>query len=267
MAIQIPQRFNSAALPSMTESERREVSILLIDADAGTRASMRQVLVGLNFGQVTDAPDHNQALTKLQDRRITHVIFDAKKSTMSAKDFLLKLLEMDDKLVTIPSSFEPSVDDVFDLLCVGARGFLVKPFNSSSLDDAIIMATKGDRLSEAILFAKDRNEALASLIFTAFDKLAVIRRQARQFETAKREIPRAEMNLRRAVDIAKTFAKGGDDPLLGAMVEFCLDRASGPATKLGRFRKRLEARKSHLQKIVDGENKEVPDSTPPTQNP
>jgi hypothetical protein len=61
-----------------------------------------------------------------------------------------------------------------------------------------------------------------------------------QFETAKREIPKALGTLRRSAELAKTFAKGGEDGLIEAMEKFCIERSKGPATRLGRLRKRLK---------------------------
>ena len=105
------------------------------------------------------------------------------------------------------------------------------------------MATKGEPLSDSILYAKNRNEALASLILTALDKLAVVMRQSLQFETAKAEIPKRKFALKRAVDIGITFALGGGPRLLDSIMDFCLERGKGPASRLGRVRKRLEDRK------------------------
>lgn len=64
-------------------------------------------------------------------------------------------------------------------------------------------------------------------------------RQATQFETARRDIPKAFSSLKIFAELAKTFCKGGDIGLLTALEKFCLERSQGPATKLGRLRKRL----------------------------
>ncbi|RMG40800.1 MAG: hypothetical protein D6719_09895, partial [Candidatus Dadabacteria bacterium] len=135
----------------------------------------------------------------------------------------------------------------FTLLTVGARGFLVKPFTVGGVDDAVTWASKGEPLSDAILYARDRNEALAAHILTSLDKLAVVMRQARKFDTAKREVPRRQAQFERAVMVGKTFAKGGHEDLVRAIAEFCTERANGPATRIGRVRKRLESRKAHIR--------------------
>ncbi len=240
--------FKKAAALTMSTTERKDAHVLIVDGEANTRQTMKQVLTYLGFGAVSDAADHASALQKMQERGVTHVLFDARKTNLSPKEFLLKGLEFDPDLIAIPTSYEPTVDDVFDLLVVGARGYVVKPFNQESLDDAIVMATKGEPLSDSILYAKNRNEALSSLIMTALDKLSVVLRQSEQFETAKAEVPKRRAGFKRAVDIGLTFAQGGHDKLLEAIMAFAIDRAQGPATRLGRLRKRLDDKKSSLER-------------------
>ncbi|MEZ4753607.1 MAG: hypothetical protein R3A13_04760 [Bdellovibrionota bacterium] len=74
-----------------------------------------------------DTHDHVSALRKLEDRNFTHVIFDIQDTLMTSRDFLISILEHDQTIIPIPSSYEPTVDDVFDLLIVGARGFWSNP--------------------------------------------------------------------------------------------------------------------------------------------
>ncbi|RIL06108.1 MAG: hypothetical protein DCC75_11105 [Proteobacteria bacterium] len=232
----------------MTPSERSRASVLIVESDPNDRNNMRNALKALGYGAFTDAPTHLAALEKLPERKITHVIFDAKKTNMPPKEFLQKLLESEKGVVAIPASFEPNVDDVFDMLIMGAKGFLCKPFTIDTLDRAIVMASKGEPLAEAVLTAKDRNEALVAIMMGSLDKAATIIRQAAQFETAKREIPKVVGQLKRSAELAKTFAKGGDQGLFDAMEKFCIERSKGPATRLGRLRKRL-----HNSRGTEGE--------------
>ena len=227
----------------MTANERKEAKFLIVEPQVGVRKSIRQALVSLGFFHVVDTPDHASALKKLEDRDFTHVMFDIEISNMSARDFLLTILEYDQSIIPIPASYKPTVDQVFDLLIVGARGFLVKPFNTSSLDEAIVSASKGEPISDAILYAKTRNEALASLIMTSLDRLAIIMKQAQQFDTAKRELPKRNLVFKRSVEIGKTFAEGGELSLLESISAFCLERSAGPATRLGRLRTQIKSKR------------------------
>lgn len=224
----------------MTAVERSKSSVLIVESDPNDRNNLRTAVKALGYGGISDVPNHLAAIEKFAGRRFTHVIFEAKKTNMPPNEFLQKLLEADRQTIAIPSSYEPNVDDVFDLLIIGARGYLCKPFTSDTVEAAIVMATKGDPMSDAVLNAKDRNEALVAIMMSSLDKAAVILRQASQFETAKREIPKAMATLRRSAELAKTFAKGGETGLIDALEKFCIERSKGPATRLGRLRKRLK---------------------------
>lgn len=224
---------------TMTPIERSKASILVVEADAMERSNMRGALKSLGFTTLAEAPTHMAAIEKFAERKFTHVIFEAKKTNMPTKDFVTKIFEMDDSTIALPASFEPNVDDVFDLLILGAKGYLLKPFTVDSIDLAIVQATKGEPIADAVLNAKDRNEALVAIMVSSLDKAATLMRQAQTFETAKRELPRAMSMMYRSSDLAKTFAKGGDIGLLEALERFCIERSKGPATRLGRLRKRL----------------------------
>lgn len=230
----------------MTPQERSKCSILIVESDANDRNNIRSCLKSLGYGGFSDAPNHAAALERLNDRRFTHIIFEAKKTNMPAKEFLQRVFEGYADTVCIPSSYEPNVDDVFDLLILGAKGYLVKPFTVDTLEQALVHASKGEPISDAVLQAKDRNEALIAILMASVDKAALLVRQAEQFETAKRELPKAIGVMRRSADLARTFAKGGEAALFDAMERFCIERSKGPATRLGRLRKRLKGGKSEI---------------------
>ena len=229
---------------SMSPKERANATILVIEPDPLERNSMRGALRNLGFGGVSDVSSHMAAFEKLEQRKFSHIIFDAKSTNMPALEFLKKVLETGNQTVCIPSSYEPQVDDVFNMLCIGARGYLCKPFTADSLDNAIVNATKGEPISEAIIGAKDRNEALVAILMQALDKTALVIRQSQQFETALREVPRQMAILRRSADLAQTFSRDGSQGFLDALEKFCIERSKGPATRLGRLRKRLKTKRS-----------------------
>lgn len=251
--------FSHASSLTMTGAERARTAIMVVEPEPNFRSTLKQSLGALGFPQVYDAPNFVTALKKLDDRKITHLIFDAKPNVMTPEEFLSKIFEWDEHVIAIPASAEPSVDDVFNLLILGARGFMVKPFTTDTIDDAITMATKGEPISDSILHAKNRNEALASLALSSLYRLTTVMRQAQQFETARRELPKAAMAFKRAVEIGRTFAQGGEERLLEALVEICVERGEGPATSLGRARKRRRkgrgrARAAAEQQAASGES-------------
>ena len=223
----------------LSTNERQKASVLVVESDNQERHNFRTALKSLGYGAIGDAPNHAVGLERMAERKFTHIIFDAKKTNMPPNEFVTKVFEIDNSIIAMPGSVEPNVDDVFGLLILGAKGYIVKPFTVEALDNAIVQATKGEPMADAVLKARDRNEALVAIMMSSLDKAATILRQANQFETAKREIPRAIARLHRAAELAKMFAKDGEEGLLLAMETFCIERSKGPASKLGRLRKRL----------------------------
>ena len=238
----------------MAADERRSASVLIVDALVPDRMSLRQTLISLGFQSFSDASDHISGLAKLGERKITHLLFQASETNMKASDFLMKAYEYDENIIALPTSYDPTIDDVFELLVLGARGYLVKPFNTDALDSAMNWATHGAAMSESILFAKDRNEALTSLVMGNLDRLSHTMRQAREFETAKREIPLARAQFTRSIEMALSFAKGGPEAIAEAFVEFAIERSQGPASALGRFRQRIQKRKSQMAEQIAKRN-------------
>lgn len=237
---------------SMGPVERNRACVLIVEPDAIDRNNMRSALKSLGFGGLSDVSTHLNALEKLQQRQFSHIIFDARPTNMPVRDFVAKVLEGNQNIIMIPASFEPDVDDVFELLILGARGYLVKPYTIDTVDQAIVNATKGEPIAEVVLNAKDRNEALVAILMQSLDVAATVLRQAQQFETAQRELPRAMGTFRRSSDLAKTFCKGGDEGLLEALEKFCIERSQGPATRLGRLRKRLKTRRADDPQVSNG---------------
>jgi DNA-binding response OmpR family regulator len=224
---------------NLSDAERSTASILLVEPDAADRNLLRATLRSLGFKTIAESPNHLAALDKFEGRKFTHIIFDAKKGNYPMKEWFTQILEIAPQIVAIPASANPNVDDVFELLMAGARGYLVKPFIRDTVDQSLALATKGEPIPDVVKHARDRNEALVAIIMTSLDRLATVYRQSQQFETAQRELPRAVASLRRASDLGLTFAKGGEQGLIDAMERFCVDKSRGPATRLGRLRKRL----------------------------
>jgi two-component system chemotaxis response regulator CheY len=230
----------------LSPDERLRANVLIVDSQVSERTRIRQTLTGLGFASYVEASEHATGITRLQERPITHVIFQASATNMSASEFLTKIMEIDDNIIAVPTSSEPRLDDVFQLLSLGARGYLLKPFTGETLEDSLNWATHGEPISEAILFAKDRNEALSSLVMSNLDRLAHTMRQARQFETAIHELGILQARWRKSVEMAMLFGKGGPAGMQQYFIEFAVERAQGPASALGRFRKRLASRKAQL---------------------
>lgn len=116
----------------LSDVERKRIPILVVDADNNNRQIFKKQLRGFGFSTISDAANHH-GLEKFNDRRFTHVIFDARATTMSAREFVVKVLQFAPELVLIPTSYEPDIDNVFELILAGSKGPLRKPFTAHAL--------------------------------------------------------------------------------------------------------------------------------------
>lgn len=233
----------SSSQPStdLSQVERSVANILVVEPEPSERNLMRTMLKGLGYLGVAESPNHLASLDKFEGRKFTHIIFDAKRGNYPLTEWFTQVMEIAPNIIAIPSSANPSVDDVFELLLLGAKGYLVKPFTRDTLDLSVTLATKGEPIPDIVKQARDRNEALVAIMMSSLDRLATVHRQSKQFETALRELPRAQAALQRASDLALMFAKGGENGLVDALERFCVEKSRGPATRLGRLRKRLSS--------------------------
>lgn len=222
---------------------RKDYSVMVVCSNGSRSNQVRQALKTMGFSQISAAPSHISGLDRFRVRKFTHVIFDASASDMPTLEFVSQMLEMDEDTCLVAVSESPRVDDVFGLLRAGARHYLVTPFTVNSMEEVLAEASEGAPLSEAVLNAPDRNGALVGVILNNLYRQSVLMRQAREFETARRELENQTAKLHQAVDMAKLFCEGTDDELVNEIVEGCIARANVAASRLGRTRKRLKNRR------------------------
>jgi DNA-binding NarL/FixJ family response regulator len=236
----------------LTPLERAHSEFLVIESDNQDRDSIRKGLKTIGVNKVYVTSDHYAGLNAIQLRHFTHIIFTCNTTNMSAAEFIRQALELSPRAVAVASSSEPQADDVFDLLRLGARGFLVKPFSGDALDSAIVLATKGNPLPDAVLHAKNRNEAFAALMAAAIDKCSDLLRQSAQYNSAKIELAQSRAKAHNIVRIARMFSQGGEEKLLESIVTLFISISEGPATQLGRLRHRLKQKRIQQKESVIG---------------
>lgn len=258
----LPPELDSRFQDALSPAERLNSSILVVEKDTEFREVIRTTLKELGYSQIVSVADHIRGLEKFQERKFTHVVFDARKTNMPVSDFLNQIMKIDPEIVAIPASYDPTIDDVFDLVVDGARGYLVKPFQKATLEEAIVLATKAPPLNPAIAKTKDRNRAFSIIVFGALDDLTTIIRQARRYETAKRELPLQIERFRRTAEMGRQFKKGTLEDLLNAYIEYALEVASGPATKMGRRRANRKRRRTTRLRIPTATSDEPKELVP-----
>lgn len=232
--------------------DRSHSHILVVCAQGSTSGQVRQALKSVGYSNIASAPSHLQGLNKTRLRNFSHVLFDAKHTDMPTVDFVQQMLELDPKSALIAISEQPRIDDVFGLLRLGARGFVVPPFTIETLENVLHQSTEGPPLSEAVLNAPDRNAAFTSVILNNLYRLSVAMRQADEFPTAQREVKIYNYSLRESVELAQLFCEGGEEELREKIIDGCLNRAKDAATRLGRLRKRLKK-----ERVFDEDGNEI----------
>ena len=96
---------------TMTPAERGKATILIVESDPNERNNFRQAIKTLGFGGLTAAPNHAAAIERMAQRKITHIIYEAKKTNMPAKEFLQKVLEIDNDRERISLSLKATERD------------------------------------------------------------------------------------------------------------------------------------------------------------
>jgi two-component system chemotaxis response regulator CheY len=117
------------------------LNVMIVDDSPLMRAFIRKVvgLTGLEVGECCEAGDGEEALQSLRARWMDLVLTDINMPRMNGEE-LVRRMESDDMLRTIPVivvSTDSSHSRVQQMLALGARGYVSKPFLPESLRDEV----------------------------------------------------------------------------------------------------------------------------------
>ena len=227
----------------LTPSERSQATLLIIEPDLSARNGLKTCLLELGFGNISEAADFQTALKRLGERSFSHIIFCLDEVDLTPVQFVQSALRLQPDVIAIACSIFQSGDVIFDLLKLGAKGFVVRPLRTETVDEVIGLATKSEPLAQMVLDSKDRNLSLASMVLHALDKVCVFIRQSLKGQRNEEDVLLAKRSFRLAAQTAQMFAEGGPFKLLKAFETTLLERAKEPATKLGRLRKKLQKKR------------------------
>lgn len=131
-------------------------TILVVDDSATMRMMIRKALQlsGLDIGEIIEAGNGIQALAQLARIKADLVLLDINMPVMSGMQFIQRLAE-DHRLRDVPiviASTEGSEPRVQELMALGARGFIRKPFSPEQLRNTL----------SGLIAAAPQTESLAS---------------------------------------------------------------------------------------------------------
>jgi two-component system, chemotaxis family, chemotaxis protein CheY len=121
--------------------------IMIVDDSPVMRAFFRKVvgLTGLDVGEYSEAGDGEAALKSLAERWVDLVLTDINMPNMNGEEFV-RCMEKDDLLRSIPVivvSTDSSHSRVQQMLALGAKGYVSKPFLPEELRDEVEKALRG----------------------------------------------------------------------------------------------------------------------------
>jgi two-component system chemotaxis response regulator CheY len=117
------------------------LNIMIVDDSPVMRAFIRKVvgLTGLDVGEYYEAGDGQDALTLLRERWVDLVLTDINMPHMNGEE-LVRRMDADELFRTIPVivvSTDSSNSRIQQMLTLGARGYMSKPFLPESLRDEV----------------------------------------------------------------------------------------------------------------------------------
>jgi DNA-binding NtrC family response regulator len=198
----------------------------------------------IGFPHVEGFSSHSYALSQISPNTVTHMLFDARSKDMDVVAFVDHMVSTQRNLTQVAITEDPVIDRVFDLICHGARGFLVPPVNLDTCESVLISATKGAPFSQELLEAKDRNKAFAEVILRNLYRLTIALKQARQSEAAEEYVLKFSQALDESVELARMFHEHSLAHLQAKIVEGCLWRADEERTRLTKLREDLKKSRS-----------------------
>ena len=123
------------------------LNIMIVDDSPVMRAFIRKVvgLTGLDVGEYCEAGDGEDALKSLGEHWVDLVLTDINMPKMNGEEFVRRM-ESDDLLRSIPVivvSTDSSHSRVQQMLALGAKGYVSKPFLPEALRDEVEKALRG----------------------------------------------------------------------------------------------------------------------------
>jgi len=120
---------------SVLNKLNKDMAILIVDDFSTMRKILKNCLKQLGFSNVTEAPDGQIALEKLQSGEFEFVVSDWNMPNMMGID-LLKAVRGDDRLKDLPFlmvTAEAQKENILEAAKAGVSNYIIKPFSAETL--------------------------------------------------------------------------------------------------------------------------------------
>lgn len=217
---------------------------VVVGSNKNILMQLRSALKSIGFLNVHQSQSLVEASQLGVSPKVSHLLFDLRGADMDSVQFVKQVVSTNKAATLVVITENPALDNVFDLIKAGTRGFLIPPPTIEGVEGVLLSATSGPPLSEAILNAEDRNEALAGLVLGFLYRTAVTMRESRESNTGTQAVDRYMRALRAASATARMFCQGGPDALREKLIDCCIKRADERKTRLGEIRKNLRTQRT-----------------------
>ncbi|MCI5066689.1 response regulator [bacterium] len=225
---------------SLSFRERQAISVLVVEPEAHLRQVIRNALQSLGYGATSCVSEYSVALDRIESGEYTHLLYEVRgRKEEDVFYFLERAFELNGDLVAIALSENPQVDEIFEHLRRGTRGFLSKPLTSDMVEESMLQATLSSPFSQVILQSNNRDEAFCALLAASVNKAALAKQQELQRKIGAEDALQFLQELEDAVELVHTFRTLGESDFLGLLVDFFIRLSEQPETRLGSLRKRL----------------------------
>lgn len=218
---------------------------LIVGTNKTTLSPLRSALKSMGFVNVQPYSSLSEAMSAAKVSSTTHVLFDVKLTDMTGPDFVREIVAANPKCIIVTMTEHPGVDNVFDLLRAGARGFLLLPPTLEGVESVLVGATNGSPISETILRSENRNEAFVNLALGLLFRARASRKDSATSASAAQMYDRSMLALNSAMSTARMFAEGGDDQLREQIIEMLIKKASVEKSRLAAVRKNLHSMRAN----------------------
>ncbi len=127
------RRPTSAQITSLTEEDKRSVSILIVDDDHTLVETCATILRGSGY-QVTTCERGSEAHELLRRRTFDVALLDLYMSQVSGLDLMETGLRANPRLISIVMTGDPSIESSLSTLDLGAFSYIPKPFSAILLE-------------------------------------------------------------------------------------------------------------------------------------
>ncbi len=121
----------------------RAPSVLIVDDVSDSRNLLRRILLGFGCTETREESRGERALASYILKRPDIVFLDIEMPGQGGLETLRELLSQDPKAYIVMLSASSTFENIKKTLDIGAKRFIVKPYNTEKVKEAILCVQRG----------------------------------------------------------------------------------------------------------------------------